>query len=92
MRALVLVALVLGVSGAHAAGIAELQAFVGDTKAATATFAQETRDSRLVVLQLLAKHLEGDGAVLWMIRTKDRRRATFADLSAYRIAGHCRSH
>lgn len=44
MRALVLVALVLGASGAHAAGIAELQAFVGDTKAATATFAQETRD------------------------------------------------
>jgi outer membrane lipoprotein carrier protein len=44
MRAMPVLALALCTSVAHAAGIAELQAFVGGTKAATARFAQETRD------------------------------------------------
>jgi outer membrane lipoprotein carrier protein len=44
MRAALVVALAMYTSVANAAGIAELQAFVSGTKAATATFAQETRD------------------------------------------------
>lgn len=44
MRAVLVMALAFFASVANAAGIAELQAFVGGTKSATATFAQETRD------------------------------------------------
>jgi signal transduction histidine kinase len=54
---------------------------------AVARLAQESRDRRSILAELLAQHFHRDGSVRRVMRAENGRRSTFADFALERVAG-----
>ena len=54
---------------------------------AISSFANETRDGRAILAELLAQHLHRNGAVSGVLGLENRRSAAFADFALQGVAG-----